>query len=81
MQLKWVNPWRFLAFRLFSWFWLVLLLTMAGAWLLAKGLNDNTEIRRLPHDISHQLQPLPWINSSWEREEPACELTRTGSSL
>ncbi len=53
-----LNPLRYLAVRIFAWFWLVLLLTMAGAWLLAKGLNDNTEIRRLPHDISHQLQPL-----------------------
>ena len=51
MQLKWVNPWRFLAFRLFSWFWLVLLLTIAAAWLLAKAFLDDTVIRRLPHPV------------------------------
>ncbi len=51
MQLKWVNPWRFLAFRLFSWFWLVLLLTIAAAWLLAKAFLDDTVIRRLPPGV------------------------------
>lgn len=58
MKMAALNPLRYLAVRIFAWFWLVLLLTIAGAWLLAKGLSDDTEIRRLPHDINHQLQPL-----------------------
>lgn len=58
MKLQWLNPMRLLAFRLFSWFWLVLLLTVGGAWLLAKNVNEETQIRRLPHDSSEQLAPL-----------------------
>ena len=67
MQLNWVNPWRYLAFRLFSWFWLVFILTIASAWLLAKAFLDDTVIRRLPpllkrisivHYLESQL-PVP----------------------
>lgn len=58
MQLTWVNPWRFLAFRLFSWFWLVLLLTIASAWLLAKAFLDDTVIRRLPPGVHEQAERM-----------------------
>ncbi|WP_306523618.1 ATP-binding protein [Rheinheimera sp.] len=58
MTLMSLNPMRYLAVRIFAWFWLVVLLTMGAAWLLARGLSDNTEIRRLPHDAAHQLEPL-----------------------
>ncbi len=58
MQLKWVNPWRFLAFRLFSWFWLVLGLTIICAWLLAKAFLDDTVIRRLPPGVHEQAERM-----------------------
>jgi two-component system sensor histidine kinase CpxA len=58
MQLNWVNPWRFLAFRLFSWFWLVLLLTIASAWLLAKAFLDDTVIRRLPPGVHEHAERM-----------------------
>lgn len=58
MKFGGLNPFRLLAFRIFAWFWLVLLLTLGGAWLLARGLSDDTEIRRLPHGIAEQLEPL-----------------------
>ncbi|RVU40300.1 HAMP domain-containing protein [Rheinheimera riviphila] len=58
MKFSGLNPFRLLAFRIFAWFWLVLLLTLGGAWLLARGLSDDTEIRRLPHGIAEQLEPL-----------------------
>lgn len=58
MKLNAFNPLRYLAVRIFAWFWLVLLLTMGSAWLLARGFSDQTEIRRLPHDVAHQLEPL-----------------------
>lgn len=58
MKFRGLNPFRFLAFRIFAWFWLVLSLTLGGAWLLARGLADDTEIRRLPHGIAEQLEPL-----------------------
>lgn len=53
-----LNPLRYLAVRIFAWFWLVLILTMVGALLVAQGLSDKTEIRRLPPETAHQLQPL-----------------------
>ncbi len=58
MKFSGLNPFRLLAFRIFAWFWLVLVLTLGSAWLLARGLNDDTEIRRLPHGIAEQLEPL-----------------------
>jgi len=58
MQLNWVNPWRYLAFRLFSWFWLVLLITIASAWLLAKAFLDDTVIRRLPPGVHEQAERM-----------------------
>lgn len=58
MRLQWVNPWRYLAFRLFSWFWLVLLVTIASAWLLAKAFFDDTVIRRLPPGVHEQAERM-----------------------
>ncbi len=58
MKLSQLNPWRFLAFRLFSWFWLVLLLTLAVAALLAQTFADDTEIRRLPPGVFEEIRPL-----------------------
>lgn len=55
--LRW-NPWRFLAFRLFSWFWLVLLLTVFVAAFAAKTLVDDTEIRRLPPGVAGEVRPV-----------------------
>jgi two-component system sensor histidine kinase CpxA len=58
MNLKQLNPWRFLAFRLFSWFWLVLLMTLLVAALAAKSLVDDTEIRRLPPGVFEEVRPV-----------------------
>lgn len=58
MNLKQLNPWRFLAFRLFSWFWLVLLITLLVAAVAAKSLVDDTEIRRLPPGIAEEVRPM-----------------------
>lgn len=58
MQLRWVNPWRFLAFRLFCWFWLVMFFTVVAAWLLSRAYLDDTSIRRLPPPIAEQAHRL-----------------------
>lgn len=72
-----LNPFRLLAFRIFAWFWLVLLLTIAGAWLVARGLSDDTEIRRLPHGIAEQLEPmLKSLHKSDSIEELAARINR-----
>lgn len=56
------NPLRSLAGRIFLWFWLVLLLTVALTLILSRQLQEDTEIRRLPpgviHQLQQQLQPL-----------------------
>lgn len=58
MQLQWVNPWRFLAFRLFCWFWLVMFFTVLAAWLLSRAYLDDTSIRRLPPQLAEQAHRL-----------------------
>lgn len=58
MPAQWVNPWRFLAFRLFCWFWLVMFSTVIAAWLLSRAYLDDTSIRRLPHPIAEQAERL-----------------------
>lgn len=50
------HPLQFLASRIFLWFWLVILATVAGTLLIARGLPEHTEIRRLPPPMQHQLQ-------------------------
>jgi len=77
MKFSGLNPFRLLAFRIFAWFWLVLLLTLGGAWLLARGLSDDTEIRRLPHGIAEQLEPLlKSLHKSDSIEELAARINR-----
>jgi len=77
MKFGGLNPFRLLAFRIFAWFWLVLLLTLGGAWLLARGLSDDTEIRRLPHGIAEQLEPLlKSLHKSDSIEELAARINR-----
>lgn len=72
-----LNPFRFLAFRIFAWFWLVLSLTLGAAWLLARGLADDTEIKRLPHGIVEQLEPLlKSLHKSDSLEELAARINR-----
>ncbi len=58
MKLRSFNPFRFMALRIFAWFWLVLLLTLGATWLLARGMLEDTKIRHLPHDIHEQLEPV-----------------------
>ncbi|MBU2223904.1 MAG: HAMP domain-containing protein [Gammaproteobacteria bacterium] len=77
MKFSELNPYRLLAFRIFGWFWLVLLLTLGGAWLLARGWSDDTEIRRLPHGIAEQLEPLlKSLHKADSIEELAARLNR-----
>lgn len=52
------NPVNYLAGRIFLWFWLVLSVAVAGAILLARGWPDQTEIRRLPHQVAEQFRHL-----------------------
>ena len=49
------NPLHYLASRIFLWFWLVILATVAATLLIARGLPEQTEIRRLPPAMQHQL--------------------------
>jgi two-component system sensor histidine kinase CpxA len=63
-----LNPMRYLAIRLFGWFWAVLILAVLCAWLLAKTLSNTPEIRRLHPSIGEQLErqlrPLQRLDSS-----------------
>ena len=43
-----LNPLRYLAVRIFAWFWLVLLLTMAGAWWGRSTSYCSTVVRNCP---------------------------------
>lgn len=51
-----LNPFHYLAGRIFLWFWLVLLIAVFGTLALSRALFEQTEIRRLPHSIIQQLQ-------------------------
>jgi two-component system, OmpR family, sensor histidine kinase CpxA len=51
-----LNPFHYLAGRIFIWFWLVLLSAVISAVMLSRSLTEPTEIRRLPHNIANQLQ-------------------------
>lgn len=54
--LGYLNPFHYLAGRIFLWFWLVLLTAVFGTLALSRALVEQTEIRRLPHTIAQQLQ-------------------------
>ncbi|MEO3864149.1 ATP-binding protein [Rheinheimera fenheensis] len=51
-----LNPFRYLAGRIFIWFWLVLLTAVFATLALSRALTEPTEIRRLPFSIQQQLQ-------------------------
>lgn len=51
-----LNPFRYLAGRIFIWFWLVLLTAVFATLALSRALTEPTEIRRLPLSIQQQLQ-------------------------
>lgn len=51
-----LNPFRYLAGRIFIWFWLVLLTAVFATLGLSRALTEPTEIRRLPFSIQQQLQ-------------------------
>lgn len=51
-----LNPFHYLAGRIFLWFWLVLLSAVFATLALSRALTEQTEIRRLPNSISQQLQ-------------------------
>lgn len=57
MSVLWkLNPFRYLAGRIFIWFWLVLLTAVFATLALSRALTEPTEIRRLPYNIQQQLQ-------------------------
>lgn len=60
-----LNPFHYLAGRIFLWFWLVLLIAVFGTLALSRALIEQTEIRRLPHVVIQQLQEQiqPFSNS------------------
>lgn len=49
------NPWRLLAFRFFLAFWLVLAVTVTVALVLARAVQDETEIKRLPKGLEEEV--------------------------
>lgn len=53
-----LHPSHYLASRIFLWFWLVILATVAGTLLISKGVPEKTEIRRLPPPVQQQLQGI-----------------------
>ncbi|MDP4535057.1 ATP-binding protein [Alkalimonas collagenimarina] len=53
-----LHPSHYLASRIFLWFWLVILATVAGTLLISKGVPEKTEIRRLPPAVQQQLQGI-----------------------
>ncbi|MDP5151442.1 ATP-binding protein [Rheinheimera baltica] len=65
-----LNPFHYLAGRIFLWFWLVLLIAVFGTLALSRTLVEQTEIRRLPHSIieqlQHQIQPFSRSKSTGE---------------
>jgi len=54
----WLNPFNYLAGRIFIWFWLVLLTAVFTTLLISRGLEEPTEIRRLPPGIVQQLRMM-----------------------
>ena len=54
--LKKLNPFHYLAGRIFIWFWLVLLTAVFATLTLYRTFTEQTEIRRLPVDVTQQLQ-------------------------
>lgn len=51
-----LNPFRYLAGRIFIWFWLVLLSAVFVTLAMSRALTERTEIRRLPASIVAQVQ-------------------------
>lgn len=54
--MKSLNPFHYLAGRIFIWFWLVLLSAVITAVLLSRSLSEPTEIRRLSPNIAAKIQ-------------------------
>jgi two-component system, OmpR family, sensor histidine kinase CpxA len=60
-----LNPFHYLAGRIFVWFWLVLLSGVFIALALSRSMFEQTEIRRLPPNVAQQLhQQLRQFNNS-----------------
>lgn len=51
-----LNPFRYLAGRIFVWFWLVLLSAVFVSVALSQALVERSEIRRLPQPLQLQIQ-------------------------
>ncbi|MDX3773211.1 ATP-binding protein [Chromatiaceae bacterium AAb-1] len=56
--LHWFNPFNYLAGRIFVWFWLVLLTAVFTTLLISRGLEEPTEIRRLPPNVIQQIRTV-----------------------
>jgi two-component system, OmpR family, sensor histidine kinase CpxA len=65
-----LNPFHYLAGRIFLWFWLVLLSAVFATLSLSQAMIEKTEIRRLPPHIIKQLgqQITPFATSKSSRE-------------
>jgi two-component system, OmpR family, sensor histidine kinase CpxA len=65
-----LNPFHYLAGRIFLWFWLVLLSAVFATLSLSQAMTEKTEIRRLPPHIIKQLgqQIIPFATSKSSRE-------------
>lgn len=51
-----LNPFRYLAGRIFIWFWLVLLSAVFVTLAMSRALTERSEIRRLPSSVAAQVQ-------------------------
>ncbi len=51
-----LNPFRYLAGRIFIWFWLVLLSAVFVTLAMSRALTERSEIRRLPPSLVIQVQ-------------------------
>jgi len=58
MQWRQLNPFNFLAGRIFVWFWLVLSVAVAGTMLLTESWLSQTEIRRLPPHLADPMRQI-----------------------
>lgn len=72
-----LNPFHYLAGRIFLWFWLVLISAVIATLMLSRALFEQTEIRRLPPNVVQQLQQqLSQLANSRDTTELLARLQR-----
>lgn len=55
MMLHKLNPFNYLAGRIFVWFWLAIVLAISGTFLITDHLSNRTEIHPLPAPLKQQI--------------------------